>query len=69
MSRKGGQLRQYDYVDHMIEAIRLIDSYLEDMSYEAFLNDRKTQQAVIFNLLVIGGGSDQDRQRVSRLGG
>lgn len=54
MNRKEGQLRQYDYVEHMVEAIRLIDSYLEGTEYEAFVNDRRTQQAVIFNLLVIG---------------
>jgi uncharacterized protein with HEPN domain len=54
MSQHGGQLRQYDYVDHMIEAVRLIDSYLENVSYDTFRSDRKTQQAVIFNLLVIG---------------
>lgn len=54
MSRNGSQLRQYDYVEHMIEAIRLINSYLEGVSFDAFCNDRRTQQAVIFNLLVIG---------------
>jgi uncharacterized protein with HEPN domain len=53
MSRNEGQLRQYDYVEHMIEAIRLIDSYLEGVSYDAFRDDRKTQQAVIFNLLAL----------------
>jgi uncharacterized protein with HEPN domain len=54
MNPEGRKLRQFDYVEHILEAIRAIDSYVADMSRETFLEDRKTQQAVIFNLMIIG---------------
>ena len=43
-----------DYLDHMIEAVRLASSYIEGMSKEDFLEDRRTQQSVILNLIIIG---------------
>lgn len=48
------KLRQLDYVEHMLDAIRLVKGYVEGMSRVDFLADRKTQQAVILNILVIG---------------
>lgn len=48
------QLREVDYLDHMLEAIKLARTYVEGLSREAFLADKKTQQAVILNILVIG---------------
>lgn len=36
------------------EAIRRINSYLEDLNYEKFLRDAKTQDAVVRNLEIIG---------------
>ncbi len=50
----GLPLRHNDYLDHMLEAIGLIRSYVEGFSKEDFLADRRTQQAVILNLVVIG---------------
>ncbi|MBI4988193.1 MAG: DUF86 domain-containing protein [Rhodocyclales bacterium] len=47
-------LRQADYLGHMLEAVRLVRSYMEGLSKADFLDDRKTQQAVILNILVIG---------------
>lgn len=47
-------LRHNDYLDHMLEAIGLIRSYVESFSKEDFLADRRTQQAVILNIVVIG---------------
>ena len=47
-------LRHNDYLEHMLEAIGLIRSYVEDFSKEDFLADRRTQQAVILNIVVIG---------------
>lgn len=47
-------LRHNDYLDHMLEAIGLIRSYVEDFSKEDFLADRRTQQAVILNKRTIG---------------
>jgi uncharacterized protein with HEPN domain len=52
-------LRQLDYVAHILEAIRLVGSYVVGMEREAFLADRKTQQAVILNILVIGEAATQ----------
>jgi uncharacterized protein with HEPN domain len=53
------KLRQLDYVEHMIEAIRLINSYMEGMNKTSFLADKKTQQAVILNILVVGEAATQ----------
>lgn len=46
--------RLNDYLDHMLEASKLICTYTEGMSKGDFLADRKTQQAVILNIVVIG---------------
>ncbi len=43
-----------DCLDHMLEAARLICSYVADMSKDDFLADKLTQQAVILNLIIIG---------------
>ncbi len=48
------QLREADYLDHMLEAIKLARNYAEGLAREDFLADKKTQQAVILNILVIG---------------
>lgn len=42
-------LRIPDYLGHMLEAIERINLYIEDMSEVAFLEDCKTQDAVIRN--------------------
>ena len=46
--------RLVDYLDHIAEAARLCSSYVEGMTKDAFLVDKRTQQAVILNLIVIG---------------
>ena len=43
-----------ELVDDIREAIQRISSYLEDMSYEDFMDDAKTQDAVIRNIEIIG---------------
>ena len=43
-----------DYLQHIAEAAALILEYTRGMSKEAFLGDRKTQQAVLMNIMVIG---------------
>jgi uncharacterized protein with HEPN domain len=48
----GGRLR--DYLDHMAEAAKQSIEYLREMERDEFLADRKTQQAVIFNMIVLG---------------
>jgi len=46
--------RLAEYLDHMLEAGRLSRSYIEGLGYEEFLADKRTQQAVIMNLVIIG---------------
>ncbi len=43
-----------DFVQDVQEAIRRIALYTAEMSYEAFLADTKTQDAVVRNLEIIG---------------
>jgi uncharacterized protein with HEPN domain len=47
-------LRIPDYLGHILESIERIHLYIEDMSEVAFLEDRKTQDAVIRNFEIIG---------------
>ncbi|CAN5514963.1 DUF86 domain-containing protein [soil metagenome] len=53
MSRADPQ-RLGDYLRHILEAIDNIQSYTAGMNLSAFMADRKTQDAVIRNLEVIG---------------
>ena len=43
-----------DFLGDSKEAILRINSYVEKLSYEEFLNDMKTQDAVVRNLEIIG---------------
>lgn len=47
-------LRLPEYLRHILEAIERISRYVEDMDEVAFLNDLKTQDAVIRNFEIIG---------------
>jgi len=47
-------LRYQDYLAHMQEAIQLARSYVEGLVKADFLQDKKTQQAVILNIVIIG---------------
>ena len=51
---KADILRVPDFLGHILEAIERIHLYIEDMSEVAFLEDRKTQDAVIRNFEIIG---------------
>lgn len=51
---KSDVLRIPDYLEHILEAIERIDNYLADMDEVAFLNDQKTQDAVVRNFEIIG---------------
>lgn len=59
MNAKQRQLRQEDYLEHMLDAVRLARSYVEGMAKEDFVADKKTQQAVILNIVVIGEAATQ----------
>ncbi|MBA3592470.1 MAG: DUF86 domain-containing protein [Pseudomonadota bacterium] len=43
-----------DYLDHMLESAHQACAYVEGMLKEVFLEDKRTQQAVILNLILIG---------------
>lgn len=43
-----------EYLLQMLDATRLACSYVEGMDAEAFLDDARTQQAIVLNLVVIG---------------
>lgn len=46
--------RLSDYLGHMLEAAQMACGYIENMSKQGFLADKRTQQAVILNLVIIG---------------
>ena len=43
-----------DYLDHMQQAAADACSFVEGLSREDFLVDKRTQQAVIMSLIIIG---------------
>ncbi|MEQ1533489.1 MAG: DUF86 domain-containing protein [Sideroxydans sp.] len=51
---KADTLRIPDYLGHIVEAIERIHEYVADMEEVAFLEDRKTQDAVIRNFEILG---------------
>ena len=48
-----------DYLEHIEEAATLASDYIAGLSKADFLRDRKTQQAVIYNILIIGEAATQ----------
>ena len=58
--------RDRDYVNDLHEAMRRIITYTGGLSYEAFLGDTKTQDAVIRNLQVIGEAAKKVSGRLKR---
>jgi uncharacterized protein with HEPN domain len=59
MNAKQRQLRHKDYVDHILDATQQVHLYVAEMPKETFLLDRKTQDAVILKILVIGEAAAQ----------
>jgi uncharacterized protein with HEPN domain len=51
-------LRLQECLGHIVEAIERIHRYVEDLDEVAFLQDEKTQDAVIRNFEVIGKASN-----------
>ncbi len=54
MSRVEAGSRVPDHLSHILEATRLASAYVEGMAKAEFLADRRTQQAVILNLIAVG---------------
>ena len=50
-------LRLADYLQHMHTAAADAIGYVADMERAGFIQDRRTQQAVVFNLVVLGEAS------------
>jgi uncharacterized protein with HEPN domain len=46
--------RVADYLDHMLEAALQACAYVEGLTQADFEDDKRTQQAVILNLILIG---------------
>ncbi|MDN6887740.1 DUF86 domain-containing protein [Variovorax sp. CAN2819] len=57
MSRRDPQ-RVADYLGHILQAIDSIREYTSDATADSYLADRKTQDAVVRNLEVIGEASN-----------
>ncbi|NOQ35575.1 MAG: DUF86 domain-containing protein [Methylococcaceae bacterium] len=55
-------LRLQEYLKHILQAIDRIYCYIEEMDEVAFLQDEKTQDAVIRNFEVIGEASNNIKQ-------
>ncbi|MCF8256822.1 MAG: DUF86 domain-containing protein [Flavobacteriales bacterium] len=51
---KTHEQRSLERLRHILEAIDLIQSYITDIDQESFLDDRRTNEAVLFRLSVIG---------------
>lgn len=69
MSTGEPALRLTDYLEHMLEAARLARGYITDMSQAEFLRDRRTQQAVVLNLITLGRSRSAHHQRISSIHG
>jgi uncharacterized protein with HEPN domain len=54
------------YLDDILEAIHQIRSYLADQDEEAFKKDRKTQDAIIRNLEIIGEAAGKLPEQIQK---
>ena len=54
MSAKSRSLAAVDYLAHIEEAASLAVGYIRGMSKNDFLKDKRTQQPIIYNILIIG---------------
>jgi len=64
MSRRDVRL----YLLDMSEAIDRIDTFTEGFDFETFVNDQKTQQAVIRNVEIIGEAANNLDERTFQIG-
>jgi len=54
------------YLDDILEAIHQIRTYLADQDEEAFAKDRKTQDAIIRNLEIIGEAAGKLPEQIQK---
>ncbi|AUL99986.1 DUF86 domain-containing protein [Zoogloeaceae bacteirum Par-f-2] len=55
--------RLTDYLDHMRQAARDACGFVQGLSKEDFLADKRTQQAVIMSLIIIGEAATKVMER------
>ncbi|WP_439848385.1 HepT-like ribonuclease domain-containing protein [Pseudomonas fluorescens] len=65
--RRGQYDNQPHYLEHIRQATTDAICFVEGLSKEAFLEDRRTQQAVVMSLIIIGEASTKimDQFRIS----
>jgi uncharacterized protein with HEPN domain len=56
--------RDQDYLSDIFEAMDRILSYTSDLDYDRFMEDKKTQDAVLRNLQVMGEATKKLSQRL-----
>lgn len=54
------------YLDDILEAVGRVAEYLDGYDYERFMDDRKTQDAVVRNLEIIGEAANRLHQAACR---
>jgi uncharacterized protein with HEPN domain len=54
------------YLDDILEAIHQIRTYLADQDEEAFTKDRKTQDAIVRNLEIIGEAAGKLPEQIQK---
>src|SRR4051812_2138464 len=54
MSDDEAKVRLENYLSHMLEAAQLARQYVHGVPKDEFLKDRRTQQAIVLNLMTIG---------------
>ena len=57
------KFRLADYLDHLKEAAALALSYVEGMTEADFMDDQRTQQAVLMNLIILGETATRIHQK------
>jgi len=62
MSRRNWRL----FIVDILESIEKIENYIMGLSYEEFLNDAKTKDAVVRNLEIIGEASNQIPKEITQ---
>jgi uncharacterized protein with HEPN domain len=63
------ELRLSDYLDHIRQAATDACSFAEGLSKEEFLADKRTQQAVVMSLVIVGEAATQVMDRHPRFSG
>jgi uncharacterized protein with HEPN domain len=60
------QLRDWLFrINDILEALSAVETYVKGMTYENFISDRKTVDAVIRNLIVIGEAATHIPEQIS----